>query len=92
INGIQAVEGSPKIEVILKEEGRSVVLEIKDNGKGIPDELKDKIFIPNFSTKTEGSGLGLAIAKRGVETAGGSIWFETEEGKGTSFFLEFALV
>ncbi|MCH7409019.1 ATP-binding protein [Belliella sp. DSM 111904] len=95
INGIQAVDSGkqPVIDVTLKiVPYQQVVLEIKDNGKGIPDELKDKIFIPNFSTKSEGSGLGLAIAKRGVETAGGKIWFETEEGKGTSFFLSFELV
>ena len=94
INGIQAVEepDKPEIKVRLKEEEGQVILEIHDNGKGIPDELKDKIFIPNFSTKSEGSGLGLAIAKRGVETAGGSIWFETDLGTGTSFFLSFDLV
>jgi two-component system, NtrC family, nitrogen regulation sensor histidine kinase NtrY len=94
INGIQSVEEGvgPVINVMLRENSRKVILEIKDNGKGIPDELKDKIFLPNFSTKSEGSGLGLAIAKRGVETAGGNIWFETEIGKGSSFFLSFDLV
>jgi two-component system nitrogen regulation sensor histidine kinase NtrY len=71
---------------------QSVFLEIADNGKGIPQELKDKIFIPNFSTKSTGSGLGLAIAKSGVETAGGKIWFDTEVGKGTTFYLTFPLV
>lgn len=94
INGIQAVEDpdKPEIKVRLKEDEGHVILEIQDNGKGIPDELKDKIFIPNFSTKSEGSGLGLAIAKRGVETAGGRIWFETVLGKGSTFFLSFDLV
>jgi two-component system, NtrC family, nitrogen regulation sensor histidine kinase NtrY len=94
INGIQSVEEGigPMIRVILREKRGKVILEIKDNGKGIPDELKEKIFLPNFSTKSEGSGLGLAIAKRGVETAGGNIWFETVEGKGSSFFLSFDLV
>ena len=71
---------------------KAVFLEIADNGKGIPVALRDKIFIPNFSTKSQGSGLGLAIAKSGVETAGGKIWFETEEGKGSTFFLTFPLV
>jgi signal transduction histidine kinase len=77
--------------VFLREVDNQVVLEVRDNGKGIPKDLRKKIFMPNFSTKSEGSGLGLAIAKRGVETEGGKIWFETEEGKGTSFFLSFAL-
>ncbi|MCH6200372.1 ATP-binding protein [Aquiflexum sp. LQ15W] len=94
INGFQATEPHKKsvILVFLRVIEEQVVLEIKDNGKGIPMELRDKIFMPNFSTKSEGSGLGLAIAKRGVETEGGKIWFETEEGKGTSFFLSFNLV
>ncbi|SNS55599.1 His Kinase A (phospho-acceptor) domain-containing protein [Belliella buryatensis] len=94
INGIQAVESpkKPRIEVVLDiNDIGKVLLKIKDNGKGISDDLKDKIFIPNFSTKSEGSGLGLAIAKRGVETAGGNIWFETEIGKGTTFYLSFDL-
>jgi signal transduction histidine kinase len=94
INGFQATEPHKKsvILVFLRVIEDQVVLEIKDNGKGIPVELRNKIFMPNFSTKSEGSGLGLAIAKRGVETEGGKIWFETEEGKGTSFFLSFNLV
>lgn len=94
INGIQSVENEQRaeIKVILFQNGESVQLEIKDNGKGVGEELKQKIFLPNFSTKSEGSGLGLAIAKRGVETAGGKIWFKTKIGQGTSFFLSFPVI
>lgn len=94
INGIQAVEEGvrPVIKIWLWMTDHAVFLEISDNGKGISPELKDKIFIPNFSTKSQGSGLGLAIAKSGVETAGGKIWFDTEMGKGTTFYLTFPLV
>ncbi|MBN7812260.1 two-component sensor histidine kinase [Algoriphagus sp. H41] len=94
INGIQAAKSGqpPHIQVWLWLTEQAVFLEITDNGKGIPPELRDKIFIPNFSTKTTGSGLGLAIAKSGVETAGGKIWFDTEVGKGTTFYLTFPLV
>jgi two-component system, NtrC family, nitrogen regulation sensor histidine kinase NtrY len=94
INGIQAVEPGkfPYIKIWLWMTEQSVFLEISDNGRGIPPELKDKIFIPNFSTKSTGSGLGLAIAKSGVETAGGKIWFDTEIGKGTTFYLTFPVV
>lgn len=94
INGIQAAQPgkAAHIKIWLWMTEQSVFLEIADNGRGIPHELKDKIFIPNFSTKSTGSGLGLAIAKSGVETAGGKIWFETEIGKGTTFYLTFPLV
>ncbi|MBO3698465.1 ATP-binding protein [Roseivirga sp. E12] len=66
-------------------------ISFQDNGNGIPEDIKEKIFIPKFSTKEEGSGIGLAIAKRGVEHAGGSIWFDSTLGKGTTFYLEFPL-
>ena len=51
-----------------------------------------QVFLPNFTTKHTGSGIGLALAKRGIEHANGSIWFETVEGIGTSFFVEMPLV
>jgi len=69
-----------------------VRIEIKDNGSGIPDQIRDKVFSPNFSTKYTGSGLGLAITKKGIEHANGKIWFESEEGKGTTFFMEIARI
>jgi len=94
INGVQAVEGGkkPEIKIWLWMSEQAVFLEISDNGNGILPELRDKIFIPNFSTKSQGSGLGLAIAKSGVETAGGKIWFETEINVGTTFYLTFPLL
>ncbi len=94
INGIQSVPDGrkPIIRIWLWMTDEAVFLEITDNGKGISPELRDKIFIPNFSTKSTGSGLGLAIAKSGVETAGGKIWYETEIDKGTTFYLTFPLI
>jgi len=94
INGMQAVESGikPQIRIWLWLSDQAVFLEIADNGKGIPKELRDKIFVPNFSTKSQGSGLGLSIAKSGVEAVGGKIWFETEVGKGSTFFLTFPLL
>lgn len=65
-----------------------IQISIKDNGEGIPDEMQSRIFIPNFTTKTSGTGLGLAMCKSIVEQAKGSIWFETEVGKGTTFYVE----
>jgi len=67
-------------------------ISIRDNGEGIPEEMQDKIFIPNFTTKTSGTGLGLAMCKGIVEQAKGEIWFETQKGAGTTFFVELPLV
>jgi signal transduction histidine kinase len=94
LNGIQSVPADRKAKIFigLKEREKRVLIEIKDNGGGIPEAIREKVFLPNFSTKFSGSGIGLAVAKRGVEHAGGRIWFETLEGKGTSFFIEIPTV
>lgn len=69
-----------------------IQVSIKDNGEGIPPEMQSRIFIPNFTTKSSGTGLGLAMCKGIVEQAKGKIWFETEQGKGTTFYVELPLV
>jgi signal transduction histidine kinase len=65
---------------------------VKDNGEGIPEETRAKIFVPNFTTKTSGTGLGLAMCKSIVEQAGGNIWFNTETNQGTTFFVQLPLL
>jgi two-component system nitrogen regulation sensor histidine kinase NtrY len=70
----------------------SVVIHIKDNGVGIPDAIKPKLFTPNFTTKSTGTGLGLAMVKNSVVSFNGTIGFETEENKGTVFTVIFPLV
>ncbi|MCU0391266.1 MAG: ATP-binding protein [Thermoflexibacter sp.] len=95
INGIQAVPNTltPEIVIFLRLSGtHNVLIEITDNGIGITENIRHKVFLPNFSTKFTGSGIGLALAKRGIEHAGGKIWFETEENVGTSFFIEMPLL
>lgn len=64
---------------------------VSDNGSGIPEDLHDKIFVPNFSTKTSGTGLGLAIVRKSVEDLHGEIGFETAEDEGTSFWIRLPL-
>jgi two-component system, NtrC family, nitrogen regulation sensor histidine kinase NtrY len=93
LNGIQAVPAwrKPEIHVKLYEGIDSVTLEVTDNGTGIPENIRNKVFMPNFSTKRDGSGVGLAVAKRGVEHAGGSIWFDTSD-EGTTFYISLPLV
>lgn len=94
LNAIQAVpnERTPEICVSLYTIDKKAHIEIRDNGTGIPEEVQAKVFLPNFSTKFTGSGIGLALAKRGIEHAGGKIWFETKENTGTCFFIELPLV
>ena len=63
-----------------------------DNGTGIPPEVQDKVFEPNFSTKTSGTGLGLAIAQKSIDELGGGIGYKTTEGEGTTFWIRLPLV
>lgn len=65
---------------------------VQDNGTGVPIELREKLFEPNFSTKTSGTGLGLAIARKSVEDLRGEIGFDTVEGEGTTFWVRLPLV
>ncbi|KAB1063925.1 sensor histidine kinase [Salibacter halophilus] len=88
-NGLQAVpdEREPEIKIFLEKTNSNVVVKISDNGSGIPDELKEKIFSPNFTTKSSGMGLGLAMVKNIVNAAGGEINFQTKVNEGTTFTI-----
>jgi len=68
---------------------RAPVLEVTDNGKGIPEKELREIFVPFFSTKKNGSGIGLSLSKQIMSLHGGSIKVASEVGKGTSFYLRF---
>ncbi len=89
-NGIQAIPKSRSglIQIKLDRRDHMAVISVSDNGTGIPEELQGKLFSPSFTTKTSGMGLGLSIVKNIVENFAGKIWFETQPGKGTTFFLE----
>lgn len=80
-----------KLEINESRDNGIVQISITDNGEGIPVEMQEKIFIPNFTTKSSGAGLGLAMCKGIVEQARGSIWFETEVNRGTTFFVELPI-
>jgi nitrogen fixation/metabolism regulation signal transduction histidine kinase len=92
-NAVQSVPEDKKaeIEIATVEEENNVTVSVKDNGIGISEEMRNKIFTPNFTTKTSGTGLGLAMCKGIVEKLGGRIWFETEENRYTIFFVELPL-
>ena len=89
-NAIQSIpedrEGMISIDLQIK--SGKVVIRIEDNGQGVPDKLEDKLFEPNFTTKSSGMGLGLAIVKKIIVDAKGNIYYETSLGEGTTFIIE----
>jgi len=92
-NAIQAVPESrePAVDLYVEVLENHVRVRVTDNGSGIPVELQERLFEPNFTTKTSGMGLGLSIAKKIVEGANGRIWFETTKDDGTTFFIDWPL-
>lgn len=86
-NAIQSLEtiAHPKIEVKVLDKGRDIIITVADNGKGITDKDKNRIFEPKFTTKSSGMGLGLPMVKNIVEAYNGSISFASESNKGTVF-------
>lgn len=91
-NGIQSIpenQVNPNIVVQLSSDSNNVYIAVSDNGVGISEENKTKVFEPKFTTKSSGMGLGLAMVKNIVETYNGSITFTSEKGKGTTFKVTF---
>jgi signal transduction histidine kinase len=92
-NALQAIpddrEGHVRVETVWVESDQGPMVEsrVTDNGTGIPPEVQDKVFEPNFSTRTGGTGLGLAIAQKSIDDLGGTIDYETTEGAGTTFWI-----
>jgi two-component system, NtrC family, nitrogen regulation sensor histidine kinase NtrY len=89
-NAIQSIpeNRAGKINVLVQEKRTVYEVQITDNGCGIDDELKEKIFTPNFTTKSSGSGLGLAMVQQIVLAHEGSIYFDTQPDAGTTFYVE----
>lgn len=93
-NAIEASDREKEVAITINEfiNANKLQIDITDQGSGIPAEKHEKIFTPNFTTKSSGTGLGLAMCKGIVEKANGRIWFDTEEGKGTTFHVLLPLV
>jgi len=93
-NAIQSIpdeQENKQVQVSVFRENENVKITVKDNGKGISDENKARIFEPKFTTKSSGMGLGLAIIKNIIENYNGTITFESEENNGTTFFVSFPI-
>jgi len=93
-NAIKFSPSGATILVKLEQRPESALISVKDDGIGIPDEMKDKIFDMFTKAKRPGTageqpfGLGLAISRQIIEAHGGKIWFESKAGQGTTFFVE----
>ena len=92
-NAKQAIpaEQTGNIDVSLVVENNEAVIAITDNGSGISEEIAKRIFQPYFTTKSSGTGLGLAMTKKIIEFWKGTISFESEEGKGTTFYIRLPI-
>ena len=88
-NAVQSIPDNRrgKLAISLRREASFIVVEISDNGIGIPEDQRDKIFTPNFTTKSSGMGLGLAFVRNIVEEASGKVWFTSTYKIGSSFFV-----
>lgn len=93
-NAIQAIPSTRrgKIDVVLAVEDGRAVVSVTDNGCGIDNEAAERLFVPNFTTKSSGMGLGLCIVKNIVTMSQGEISFVTKVGEGTTFVVRFPLV
>lgn len=90
LNALQSAIPGEAIRVVIALDPApdKITISFRDNGRGIEPELAERIFVPHFTTKKSGSGLGLAIARQAIEHMHGKLWFTTEFGKGTTFYIE----
>ena len=93
-NAIQAIPDGRKglVEVTLLQSSGKVLIDVKDNGNGIPEREHGRIFVPYFTTKSTGTGLGLAMVRQIIENHRGTIDFESVEGEGTVFRIELPAI
>ena len=90
-NVIQAMPKGGKLDINAFTKNDKAIITVEDNGKGIPEGVRSKIFTPLMTTKAKGQGFGLAVVKRFTEGMGGTVTFESEVGKGTKFIIELPL-
>jgi len=91
LNGVQAMPGGGNLKVAGRSDGEVVITEIRDEGKGIPQDVHDKFFELYFTTKKDGSGIGLAQTYQILQWHYGSVDFESRDGQGTTFRLRLPL-
>ncbi|MGD0449521.1 MAG: PAS domain S-box protein [Candidatus Bathyarchaeia archaeon] len=90
-NAVQAMPKGGKVTIHVFKDSNDVIITVTDIGVGIPEAVRGKLFTPMFTTKAKGQGFGLAVIKRMTESLGGTVTFESQEGKGTTFIIRFPL-
>ena len=93
-NSIHALDGRPEPKIMLSAyvAERRFIVEVYDNGWGIPDKVLPNIFVPFFSTRQQGSGIGLSLSKQIMTSHGGNITVKSIPEVETRFFLRFKLI
>ena len=90
-NAVQAMPKGGTLKISSYSQKHQIKIEVEDTGEGIPQEVRSKLFTPLITTKSKGQGFGLAVVKRMTEAMNGTVSFESEQGKGTKFSLQFPI-
>jgi len=91
-NSVQAMPNGGTLTIHVFRDPKDLFMIVKDTGVGIPEDIQAKMFTPMFTTKAKGQGFGLPVVKRMTESLGGTVTFESQEGKGTTFTIRLPLI
>ena len=91
-NALDAAGEGGQVELTVEQDRNHVVLQVSDNGPGIPPQVQDRLFEPFVTSKSDGTGLGLYVVGRHVREIGGEIHCRTTKGEGTCFIVRLPCV